>query len=476
MSKIKKVLALVLAMAMVMAMGITSFAREAVAGTSTITINGLTSDSNTNIDIYQVAYLDEDVNGGSWVFADWAEGKYSVGADGIYSFNWEAMKGAVQAADKYLPTISVTAPATTTTITVTEIGAYLIVANDANGQTTYAAMGTNTADYDSNTNLIKAVNAKVNAKPSTIKLTKTISTTDPDGNTVQNKQVAVGDTIYYTIETIFPSFDIDQTTGRTFSITDTPGAGIRIDGITSVKVGDSAFSGYTTNPSTFPATGAVTINFNEDTLADSTGNAGKKITVTVQATVIGTTDISNAAISSKNSTGDSDESYTSQATVTKVDATNQDVKLQGAQFVLATGTGADRKYAKFDTTKTFVEWVNDYTDSEGEFIDACIVETGSDGTATVYGLDGDLTYYFVEVKAPAGYSLNDADNTFTWTPVVNTNGTEEGKTGAVTVTDTKLTQLPSTGGIGTTIFTVVGCLIMIAAAAMFFVSRRRTEK
>ena len=42
--------------------------------------------------------------------------------------------------------------------------------------------------------------------------------------------------------------------------------------------------------------------------------------------------------------------------------------------------------------------------------------------------------------------------------------------------DTKLASLPSTGGIGTTIFTVGGCAIMIAAAGLYFSLRRRTEK
>ena len=41
--------------------------------------------------------------------------------------------------------------------------------------------------------------------------------------------------------------------------------------------------------------------------------------------------------------------------------------------------------------------------------------------------------------------------------------------------NTELSSLPSTGGIGTTIFTIGGCAIMIAAASLFFVSRRKSE-
>ena len=48
-------------------------------------------------------------------------------------------------------------------------------------------------------------------------------------------------------------------------------------------------------------------------------------------------------------------------------------------------------------------------------------------------------------------------------------------TGNATMNDTKLSALPGTGGIGTTIFTIGGCLIMIAAAGLFFASRRKTK-
>lgn len=44
------------------------------------------------------------------------------------------------------------------------------------------------------------------------------------------------------------------------------------------------------------------------------------------------------------------------------------------------------------------------------------------------------------------------------------------------IKNTKLTSLPSTGGIGTTIFTIGGCAIMIIAAALFFASRRKSAK
>ena len=52
-------------------------------------------------------------------------------------------------------------------------------------------------------------------------------------------------------------------------------------------------------------------------------------------------------------------------------------------------------------------------------------------------------------------------------------GTADATINMLTVMNTKLIALPSTGGIGTTIFTVAGCGIMIAAAFFFFASRKK---
>ena len=46
----------------------------------------------------------------------------------------------------------------------------------------------------------------------------------------------------------------------------------------------------------------------------------------------------------------------------------------------------------------------------------------------------------------------------------------------VGIQNTKISSLPSTGGIGTTIFTIGGCAIMILAAGLYFASRRKSAK
>ena len=80
-------------------------------------------------------------------------------------------------------------------------------------------------------------------------------------------------------------------------------------------------------------------------------------------------------------------------------------------------------------------------------------------------------------------SINNTKYTVVITPEYNDDGTLkdktitiDGKEKKVEVKNTKLSSLPSTGGIGTTIFTIAGCLIMVTAAGLFFASRKRTNK
>lgn len=129
-----------------------------------------------------------------------------------------------------------------------------------------------------------------------------------------------------------------------------------------------------------------------------------------------------------------------------------------------------------------------------------------DGSLSFIGLDAG-TYKLVETEAPVGYSLDTKPHTVVITANYYTEGELKGKlknysitidekatstysatyegetatvvvdkTGSTGIKNTKIGSLPSTGGIGTTIFTIGGCLIMIAAAGLFFASRRKSAK
>ena len=161
-------------------------------------------------------------------------------------------------------------------------------------------------------------------------------------------------------------------------------------------------------------------------------------------------------------------------TVTKVDAAYPDIRLANAEFYLSRKNeeGKTEYYACDDTTK-LVTWVGEQAEATKLTSDPKQGETY--GTFKVYGLP-DGQYSLVEVKAPDGYQLPSENFTFTVTDgVVNYVSDNEPATKGtnITVTNTTGTELPETGGMGTTFLTIGGLLMMAAAVGGGCVLRRR---
>lgn len=98
------------------------------------------------------------------------------------------------------------------------------------------------------------------------------------------------------------------------------------------------------------------------------------------------------------------------------------------------------------------------------------------GKVTIKGLDSG-TYYLEETKAPAGYNVL-AERVEVKIDHANLTATVEGDTyvsGGVQVINQTGAELPSTGGIGTTVFYVVGGLLVVAAGVLL-VTRKRMSK
>lgn len=122
-----------------------------------------------------------------------------------------------------------------------------------------------------------------------------------------------------------------------------------------------------------------------------------------------------------------------------------------------TGTVTDRTYTTEQPSKDAVQvgWIKD---------------------RVFYAMDE----FTAETAAAGGYEAAylDSENTTTSTGVTVTINQGVGSGTAIlgtSIPNTKLSTLPGTGGIGTTIFTIGGCAIMIAAAALFFAGRRREK-
>lgn len=110
------------------------------------------------------------------------------------------------------------------------------------------------------------------------------------------------------------------------------------------------------------------------------------------------------------------------------------------------------------------------------------ITTDATGKFTIKGLDSD-TYYLTETVAPAGYNVlktpvkveikKGADGT---TATVEYTYGDVTSTGTVKVLNQTGTELPSTGGMGTTIFYVLGGVLMAGAFVLLVVRKRmRTE-
>lgn len=445
MKKMKKFFAVILSLAMVLGMSITAFATEAgtatQAATGKITVEGLTKEKTT-VKIYKVVSWDEAKS--EWKVENWAKDHVDLTKNPV-KIDWNDLKEIATDAD--LQEAKEVSDGTAEFDNL-EIGAYLITAN---GDTTvYNVMGDFTYDYDSD-NLMVPAQKTISAKASDYQVVKTFKNGDPD------KFVKLGDSIPFVITTTFPSYE-DGTDNRTFTITDTP-TGMKITNI-KVKVGNDDLQAGTeyTLDKTLPSTEAVTVNFATDYIGTENTHAGKTVTVEVTATVTEAGKYSNEAKTNKAFDPSKVEGETGSITINKVDKGNN--VLKGAEFSVALD-GTKLEFVEVETGVYRLATADDAADTKVTNVVA------TNGTVVVKGLD-EGTYNIVEEKAPKGYSVVDvADQTISAGENANI---------TVTVTDTKLSALPHTGGIGTTIFTIAGCAIMVAAAFFFFASRKKANK
>ena len=88
------------------------------------------------------------------------------------------------------------------------------------------------------------------------------------------------------------------------------------------------------------------------------------------------------------------------------------------------------------------------------------------------------TYFFKETKAPETWTINPQikEAAFNGTVSLDQASADEEFVGEAQFIDSKLVQLPFTGGMGTTIFTVLGVAIMAIAAALFFATKKKASK
>lgn len=236
----------------------------------------------------------------------------------------------------------------------------------------------------------------------------------------------------------------------------------------SVKAGNETAAG------TFTSNEVTGRSFTADlsTVLNDNAHFNQPIVIAYKAVVKDVTVGNNASIG--DGTHDdqfgknSDKLYTVEIKINKKDA-KDNTALNGAKFVISKGEDENTEYAVFENNK-FVRWEKPTGDAKiaGTEVEAV------NGTVTVTGL-GEGTYHITETVAPEGYSINTEIEDVT-VEVADGEVASATLKGERDVLDTQLSALPSTGGIGTTIFTIAGCLIMIMAAGLFFATRRKSVK
>ena len=482
MKKMKKLLAMLLTLAMVMGMTMTAMAATA----TTITVNGMPTDvDNAEVTYVQVVVPDP-TNVTGWDIVDTYFTAFKTAFDveteeavinalielgKVENYKDYASTGTINTSQEFaaalgaiiVPTDSVATKGTNGvwTIDAAEAGLYVINAK-ATGYS-YIPMAAYVA-FDKTDNT-KLVSASVTVKGSETKIDKSIDDDD-------DKSVTAGDIVEWTATTEYPYYAANAES-KTFWVEDTlTNATFVADSVVVTVAGIGTLKkdvDYTINA--YAGTNKYTITFNyNDTYA------GKDVTIKYSALVgAGEADVTNTIKSNLDSNGDYEKLDKVQVTITKVSDDTTPVSLSGATFKIYKEVTVETA----DKITLVNPMVNDAATTETiyvvEFAEGI---TDENGNVVFVGLDAQETYYIKETVAPAGYSLNESYYKLNPTNDETAEGSDEyafANFADTTVKDTKLAALPSTGGIGTTIFTIGGCVIMMAAAFLFFASRRRDE-
>ena len=287
----------------------------------------------------------------------------------------------------------------------------------------------------------------------------------------------------------FKSTITAQAGAENYVFHDTMSAGLTYTGVTGITLNETAVDASNYTVVTEGLTDGCTFEVRFTQAFCDTLKANDQIVISYTATLN-----ENAVIAgdgnpntSKLSYGDKgDESHTPSGTTppstTKTYTWDVDVfkytmngetetALAGAKFTLSKNADGSNPIALVS------EGNNVYRVAKtGETGTVTEITTDATGKFTIKGLDAD-TYYLTETAAPAGYNKLAGPVTI----VIGENGVVNATTEApqgvdeVKVLNQSGTELPSTGGMGTTIFYVLGSILVVGAVVLLVTKKRMSS-
>ena len=470
----RKILSLVLALAMVMGLATTAFAEEGGETTTSGSITITNALKGETYNAYQILYLES----------------YDA-ENNIYAYKANpAWKEWLETQEEY---VSVDAQGYVTWVKDAKAADFAKAAKGQLSGKTVAGSVTPTADGSATISNLKLGYYLVD---STVGALCELNTTNPsveitDKNTkptIEKKVQEDSDESWGDVN----DADIGQTVNFKSTISAKPGARnylvhdkmdshLKFDGVTSITAGDTTLAAgedYTVVTTGLNDGCTFHIVFTQTYLDSITADTNIVINYTAKLTsnaVAGTGYVNETWLDygdKQHTEHDTTTTYTWKLPIYKYHMDGEAKKaLAGAEFILYKGSEENRDYAKVTEGK-LTGWTK-------EKAEATKLVSGDDGMIAVEGLDAD-TYYLEETKAPGGYNKLagpvkvDISHTVTdegahMTHTLKQNTTDVAK---VEIENKSGTELPSTGGIGTTIFYVLGSILVIGAVVLLIAKKR----